>query len=170
MRIILALIAAFSYASPSLAQTSGADTVDPAQVFRDWRLQCERDSKRCFIYQRTDLQKTGQQVLGVVVGNLGPKGEHIIHLTIPLGIYIPPGVALKIDDGEQISLSVHTCSPKGCEAMINMEQSLLSALQKGKAANIAFLDAVTRRQITVGVSLMGFGDAYAALRRRLSLR
>ncbi len=168
--IVLALIVALP-STPSLAQTTApAGKQPPFETFQDWRLQCDAGKKRCFIFQNTNLEKTGQQILAVVVGNLGPEGKHILHLTVPLGIYLPPGVAIRIDEGKQIDIPVLTCTPKGCEAVLNMEVPLWSALEKGKAANVAFLDAVTRRQITVAVSLSGFTDAYTALRRALSLQ
>lgn len=157
--------------SPSLAQSKDttAKAVSP-QVFKDWKLQCEAETKRCYIFQRTDVQETGQRVLNVVIGNLGPDGKQVLHFTVPLGIYIPAGIAMKIDEDEQMTIPVHTCMPAGCEGMLNLEAKTLAALESAKGVNIAFLDAVTRNQITVGVSVSGFRDAYTALRRALSLQ
>ncbi len=178
----MAAIALLSYSFVALAQS--ADAVpqpsqvevdqdwqpDPVQTFQDWQLKCEAEKKRCYIFQNTNLQETGQKVLGVVVGNLGPDGKYILHLVVPLGIYIPPGVAIKINLGDQIDIPVHTCTPVGCEATLDLKPELVFALESSTTVNVAFLDAVTRRQITVGVSMAGFRQANAALRRALSLQ
>jgi len=168
-----AVLAVVAHSIPAWAQsgdTSAKPNPNTPQAFKDWLFKCEAEPKRCFAFQHTSLQETGQRLLGVVVGNLGPEGKQILHLTVPLGIYIPPGVAMKIDQGQQITVPVFTCTPTGCEAMLDLEAPLLSDLERAKAMNVAFLDAVTRRQITVTVSLAGFHAAYASVRRALSLK
>lgn len=169
--LTVAVLLVAVHSMPAWAQSKDAEAkAAPAQVFQDWKLQCEAKAKRCYIFQRTDLQTSGQQVLNVVVGNLGPDGTHIMHFTVPLGIYIPPGIAMKIDDGDQINVPVHTCTPNGCEAILSLESKVLSTLESAKTTNVAFLDAVTRQQLTIGVSMAGFSDAYAALRLALAFQ
>lgn len=169
--LCIALLIVVIHAMPALAQSKdAAPKAAPPQKFQDWQLKCEAETKRCYTFQRTDLQTTGQQVLNVVLGNIGPEGKHVVHFTVPLSIYIPPGIALKIDEGEQINVPVHTCTPNGCEAMLDLDVGLLAALESAKASNVAFLDAATRKQITIGVSMAGFKEAYAALRRELSFQ
>jgi len=147
------------------AQSAGAANMPPGQTYQNWRLICEPATTRCYIFQRTDLQTTGQQILNVVLGNLGPKESQVLHLTIPLGVYIPSGIALKIGDSGQMPIPIQTCTPKGCEAMVDLKPQLLSDLEGAKVVNVAFLDAVTRKQITVGVTMAGFREAVLALRR-----
>lgn len=138
-------------------------------AFQDWMLKCEgqgRAAQKCYVFQTLQLQQTGQRVLTVVVGNLGPNGARIAHFTAPLGIHLPAGVTLKIDDGEPFAATVETCAADGCKFTIPLDDPFLRSLQRGRVLRVGFLDSVTRRQITVAVSLVGFADAFAALAAR----
>lgn len=138
----------------------------PPQTFQDWVLTCEAETKPCYVSQSATLKETGQRVFRVVVGYLGAEGKPILHMSVPLGIYIPAGVALKIDEGAQLKTEVQTCTPGGCEAMLNLDAALIESLESAKASQAAFLDAVTRRQVTIVVSMAGFKEAYAALKQQ----
>lgn len=137
-----------------------------AQVFNNWQLACEASRVTCYVSQNTSLTETGQRVLRAVAGNLGPEEQPVLHLTVPLGIYIPLGVALRVDAGPQRKAEVHTCTSDGCEAVLPLDAELLAALTGGQLTQVAFLDAVTRRQITVAVPMAGFAQAYTALQQR----
>lgn len=141
-----------------------------AQTFENWRLSCEVDKPPCYISQSTTLKETGQRILRVLAGNLGPEGRPVLHLSVPLGIYIPLGVALRVDEGPQLKAEVHTCTPDSCEAMLPLDAELLAALESGEITQVAFLDAVTRRQITVAVPMAGFSQAYTALQQKAGPR
>lgn len=163
--LILALASQFP--RPAAAQ---APSPSPTQTFESWRLSCEGGKPPCFISQSIQLTDTGQRILRVMAGNLGPEERPVLHLTVPLGIYIPLGVALRVDDDPQRKAEVHTCTADGCEALLLLDPELLAALAGGKLTQVAFLDAVTRRQITVAVPLAGFGLAYTALQRQAGAR
>jgi invasion protein IalB len=105
-----------------------------------------------------------------MAGDLGPERQPVLHLTVPLGIYIPLGVALRVDAGPQRKAEIHTCTTDGCEAMIPLDAELLAALTGGQLTQVAFLDAVTRRQITVAMPMTGFAQAYTALQRKATAR
>lgn len=138
-------------------------------AFQDWMLKCDGQGEavqKCYVFQTLHLRQTGQRVLTVVVGNLGPNSARIVHFTAPLGIHLPAGVALKIDDGEPFAATVETCAADGCKFTIPLDDPILRSLQQGRVMRVGFLDSVTRRQITVAISLLGFSDAFAALAAR----
>lgn len=141
-----------------------------AQTFGAWKLACDAGAVSCYVEQNTSLTDTGQRVLRVMAGDLGPERRPVLHLTVPLGIYIPLGVALRVDAGLQRKAEVHTCTSDGCEAMLPLDAELLAALTGGQLTQVAFLDAVTRRQITVAVPMAGFAQAYTGLQQRAATR
>ena len=157
--MVLALMALLA---GSAAQAQAAQEA----IYQNWRLRCDDQaqwSQNCYIYQSVLLQQTGQKVLRVIAGTLAENGRSILHFTVPLGLYLPAGVALKIDDQAQTVIPVETCTAEGCELAIPFDQPLMQSLQSAQALRIGFLEAVSRRQITVVVSLHGFNDALAAL-------
>ena len=136
------------------------------QAFQDWMVKCEGGdgkAERCFAFQNIVYTQSGQRLLTLAAGYLGPKGEPWILLTLPLGIFLPSGVALKVDKGQRIDTPFKICTAKGCETGIPLDDVLLQTMHRGLVARIAFLDGTARRQITVPVSLMGFAAAFRTL-------
>lgn len=149
---------------------AAAQAPSPKQTFESWLLSCEDGRPPCYISQSIQLTETGQRILRVVTGHLGPEGRPILHLTVPLGIYLPLGVALRVDEGPQRKAEVQTCTADGCEATLLLDTELLASLTEGKLMQVAFLDAVTRRQITVAVPMAGFRQAHTALQQQATGR
>jgi invasion protein IalB len=87
----------------------------------------------------------------------------MVFLTLPLGVYLPTGLLLQIDDGETLKIPVEICLPNGCHTRMALIGELLKKLRAGRMAKLAFHDSQQRR-ITVPVSLAGFTAAFAALR------
>lgn len=165
-RFVCALLATLLSAAAAAQPASQSVRPRPAQTFQDWILSCDTEATPCYVSQSASLKETGQRVFRVVVGPLGAGGKPIVHLSVPLSIYLPAGVALKIDEGAQLKAEVQTCTPRGCEAMLDLDAALLKSLEGAKVSQVAFLDAVTRRQITMVVSMLGFRNAYAALKQQ----
>ncbi len=137
------------------------------QAFQDWMVKCEGEAdkaKRCFAFQNIVLTKSGERLVTLAAGHLGPKGEPWIFLTVRLGVFLPAGVALKVDKEERFDVPFKICTAKGCEAGIPLDDLLLRTMKRGLVARIAFLDGITRRQITVPVSLKGFNAAFRTLK------
>lgn len=162
--ILLALLFLSALAGPAAHAAAAQE-----ERYHDWILRCDDQllwAKQCSISQSILLQETGQNVLRVVAGTLAEDKRRILHLTLPLALYLPAGVALKIDDQTQTIIPVETCTAGGCELAIPLDPPLLHSLQKAQALRVGFLDAVSRRQITVTVSLHGFSEAFAALTKK----
>ncbi len=137
------------------------------QAFQDWTVKCEGGdggTERCVAFQNIVVTQSRQQLLTVAAGYLGPKGEPWVILTVPLGVLLQSGVALKVDEGPRFDAVFKICTAKGCEAGISPEDDVLWLMESGLVARIAFLDGITGRQITVPVSLKGFSAAFQALK------
>ena len=136
------------------------------QAFQDWMIKCEGGNgtaERCIAFQSIVVTESRQQLLTIAAGYLGPKGEPWVFLTLPLGIFLPPGVALKVDESQQFDAPIKICTAKGCDAGIPLNDDLLPLMKAGLVARIAFMDGTARNQITVPVSLEGFSAAFRTL-------
>ncbi len=137
------------------------------QVFQDWMVKCEGGegvAERCVAFQNIVVTQSRQQLLVLAAGYLGPKGEPWLVLTVPLGVLLQAGVALKADEAQRFDAPFKICTAKGCEAGILLDDILLRNLRAGLVARIAFMDGITGRQITVPVSLKGFSAAFRTLK------
>ncbi len=142
------------------------------QAFEDWMVKCEGGAgqggdgtaERCFAFQNIVYTQSGERLVTLAAGYLGPKGEPWITLSVPLGMFLPAGVALKVDEEERFDVPFKICTAKGCEAGNTLNDAQLRSLKSGLVARIGFLDGITQRQVTVPVSLKGFADAFRTLK------
>lgn len=137
------------------------------QMFQDWMVKCEGAegaAERCIAFQNIVVIESRQQLLVLAAGYLGPEGEPWIILTVPLGVLLQAGVAMKVDEGQRFDAKFKICTAKGCEAGLPLDDDALWLMKAGLVARIAFLDGITGRQITVPVSLKGFSAAFQTLK------
>jgi invasion protein IalB len=132
--------------------------------FQDWTVRCGQPAtggpEACeMVQQRQDDQ--GQIVLFVAVGKLPNTDNPGMLIILPLGIELPPGAALKVDQGEEAPAQIRRCVRAGCEVELLLEPDILTRLKSGTEANILFqiVDEQGRRTVGVPFSLLGFTAA-----------
>ncbi|MFT5449479.1 MAG: invasion protein IalB [Gammaproteobacteria bacterium] len=162
-RFLIACIALqaalFSMSSQAAPQTG--------QKFRDWTARCEarkeRKEQTCFVFQNLLLKKENKRLLHVAVGYLVSKEQPVAFFTLPLGVSLPGGVSLTVDDGKPIRVRYERCDASGCLAPLALTETLVNSLKGGRWARVAFFDA-TRREVSVPVSLLGFTSGMKSLK------
>jgi invasion protein IalB len=133
--------------------------------FQDWVVRCGKHSPDApasceMSQQRHDDQ--GQTVLAVAVGRVADTANPGMLIILPLGIWLPPGVVLKVDQGKEIPVRIERCERRGCQVELLLEPNVLKLFKAGTQADVLFqiYDAQGRPK-TVGVpfSLLGFTAA-----------
>ena len=163
--VLCVLITCLLPVRTGLAQTS--NQVHEIERIKDWVVLCATEviePGQCYIAQKINIRDTGQRLLTVIAGNIGMDNSRLLFFSMPLGIYLPAGMAFNIDGGNERMLQVHTCVADGCNANINLDDEMLESLKKGQQIKVAFLDAGNQKQITVDVSLQGFRNAFDSLK------
>lgn len=120
------------------------------------------NKKQCAILQNLVLKQGGQTVMRVIVALAPEQNQPFALFTLPLGVILPPGVALKIDEAEPLQFPYEICQPDGCKAVLKLDDATIDKLKKGSKAEVTFHGA-GRRAVNVPLSLKGFGAAFAAL-------
>ncbi len=160
---------AWLLALAALTAAGGSPAAEPdkPRVFKDWRIQCEKpegSAEHCHMFQGRVLKEDGKRLLHIAVGYSPTQDDQVIAiLTLPLGISLPPGVSLQVDDGEPLTLEVEHCIPQGCRVLLQLDDKLLGAMKAGNQATVTFRD-VSRQPVGVPVSLSGFTAALKALK------
>ena len=135
-------------------------------AFGNWLVNCkvdEQDGRQgCFIVQNLVLREGGQRVLQVAIGFVAEAPEPIALISLPLGISLPPGTTLKIDELEPKRVPIERCEPNGCRAGLKLGEEILKSLVTGKQLSVTFYDA-KRQPIDVPLSLEGIEEGLAAL-------
>jgi invasion protein IalB len=156
-------------AAPRTAQTA-ATTVPAAEPAPanapappGWAARCTSGSRdaplECAIEQTAVLSKTGQ--LLVLVNVRVPSDTHapVALVQLPLGLNLPVGAKLQVDDGKAVDLPIQTCENRGCYASTPITPELLAAFKSGKQLKISFQN-LGKETITIPLPLADFPAAY----------
>ena len=150
----------------ALAPFSVAAGPIDGDAFGNWRVSCEIEAqggrKGCFIIQNLVLREGGQRVLQFAIGYVTESPDPVALLSLPLGISLPPGAEIQIDDHPPKRVSIERCEPNGCRAGLLLVSEILQMMRTGKQLSIKFYDA-KRQPIEVPLSLDGFEAGLAAL-------
>ena len=164
---VLAVVA--GVAVTSMAAPAGA-TPEKGKVFGDWVIDCETGTDKaehCFAAQtQTETVKDQKpaRLLKVSIGYIGPKGAPAMVAILPLGIYLPAGVAYQVDKAPQHQLVVQRCVAAGCVAAAAVDERVLAALRRGQRMVIGVKGDPAGQTITISVSLKGLDAAIRSLK------
>ena len=112
------------------------------------------------VQQRLDEQ--GQTVLAIAVGKVPNTDDPGMLIILPLGIWLPPGVVLRVDGGEEVPARIERCERRGCQVELLLEPKVLTLLRSGREANVLFQIYDENGQpkvVGVPFSLLGFTAA-----------
>jgi invasion protein IalB len=153
--------AAQSNAAPPTPQAETPPANAPPQP--GWIARCTSASREapleCAIEQTAVLTKTGQLI--VLVNIRVPSDTHapVILVQLPLGLNLPVGAKLEVDDGKVIDVPIQTCEARGCYASLPIAPDLLAAMKSGKQLKVSFQN-LGKETITIPMPLADFPAAY----------
>ena len=105
------------------------------------------------------LTKTGQLIVLVNIRVTSDTRQPVALVQLPLGLNLPAGARLQVDDGKAVDLQIQTCENRGCYASTPIAPELLSALKSGKQLKISFQN-LGKETITIPMPLTDFSAAY----------
>lgn len=158
-----ALLAAVCFGLPAAAQQAQPKVGDR---IGDWVYQCQtvkQNQTVCGLVQNIADRGTRKQVLGVAVREFGSDNRLAMLVTAPLGIFLGSGIGGKVDDGEQFAFNLQSCSQRGCQGAIEINDRLLEQLKKGSRLMVGFKARPNEDTVVIPVSLKGFTAGIAAI-------
>jgi invasion protein IalB len=151
--------------SAEQVKTGTANALKSGQKFGEWTYLCtekEDGDNRCFLAQDRVIEGKGR-ALRLLLGRFSSKGEMVLKALTPLGIYLPSGVAYKIDENPQAPMVLQNCTAEGCEAAVLVDDKLLKDLQGGKKLVVGFTSGAAEKTIGVDAQLEGLVKGLEAL-------
>jgi invasion protein IalB len=156
--------------APQAAPATTSPTTPPADAAPaaaspspGWAVRCTSASRaaplECAMEETAVLSKTGQLI--VLVNIRVPSDTHapLATVQLPLGLNLPGGAKLQIDDGKTADLQIQTCENRGCYAGAAISPEVLAALKSGKELKLSFQN-LAKETITVPMPLTDFAAAY----------
>ncbi|QUS53959.1 invasion associated locus B family protein [Pseudovibrio brasiliensis] len=151
---IIAAMAAVGFAGTSFAQNAQAEDA--------WVKVCNTDPKSkkefCLITQelRTD---TGQFLAQAVVREVTGESRKLLHLAVPPGMLIQPGLRVQVDGGKQSEAKYTICFPNACIAEMVIDDTFIGGLKKGGKLIITTLNQQGKAR-PFDLTLKGFTRIY----------
>lgn len=163
--VVLALCAALSLpAGSAAAQTPEGGTVKAQHG--DWQVVCRppppgAKHEVCALVQSVTAEDRNNIGLTVYFQKFS-DGKRVLRVFAPLGVLLPPGLGLKIDDKDVGHAPFVRCHNFACYAQVVAEPQLIEQLKTGKTAVFIIFQS-EEAGIGIPISLAGFGQALAAL-------
>jgi invasion protein IalB len=105
------------------------------------------------------LTKTGQLIVLVNIRVIGDTHTPVATVQLPLGLNLPGGTKLQVDDGKVTDLTIQTCESRGCFAGAPIAPDLLAAMKSGKQLKLSFQN-LGKETIAIPMPLADFAAAY----------
>ena len=151
-------------ATPSPTPAPQADTA-PANTPAPpgWVARCTSASRdaplECAVEQTAVLTKTGQLIVLLNIRVASDTRQPIAIVQLPLGLNLPAGAKLQVDDGKVSELQIQTCEQRGCYANSPIPADMLAAMKSGKQLKVSFQN-LAKESITIPMPLADFAAAY----------
>jgi len=159
------IVIALSCAGQSLiGQASAQGAVQ--SVHGDWQIRCDTppgaQSQQCALMQSVTAEDRPNVGLTVIVLKTSDQKSRLMRVVAPLGVLLPSGLGLKIDNQDVGRAGFVRCLPNGCIAEVVMDDNLINKLRTGKTSTFIIFQT-PEEGIGFPMSLKGFGEGYDAL-------
>lgn len=131
------------------------------ETYDDWSVVCQvqSDVTSCAVRQVQTSKQTNQTVLAIEILTTA-EGKFGGFMLLPLGLALPQGAQLKIDDGDAgAAIAFTTCLPQGCVAPLDLGADMMAGLRVGKILTVNIVATNSSKPLALPVSLKGFSNA-----------
>lgn len=160
------LVAGALGAGLALAGTGALAQGAVKSKYGDWEIRCETpagaSSEQCALIQSVVAEDKSNVNLVVIVLKTTDGKSRLLRVIAPLGVLLPNGLGLKIDQTDIGRAGFVKCLPTGCVAEVMMDEKLVDQLKNGKTATFV-IHQVPEEGIGLPLTLQGFKEGYAKL-------
>jgi invasion protein IalB len=163
--------ALFMAAALALAASTGTSGRALAQgavksVHNDWQVRCDTppgaQGEQCALIQSVTAEDRANVGLTVIVLKTADQKSRLMRVVAPVGVLLPSGLGLKIDQANIGRAGFVRCLPNGCVAEVVMDDNLVKQLRTGQTATFIIFQT-PEEGIGFPMSLKGFGEGYDKL-------
>src|SRR2546427_520780 len=162
--VTLALATALAALAGMLGPAAAQGTV--RSVHTDWQVRCETppgaQAEQCALIQSVTAEDRANIGLTVIVLKTADQKSRLMRVVAPMGVLLPSGLGLKIDQADVGRAGFVRCLPNGCVAEVVMDENLIKQLRSGQTATFIIFQT-PEEGIGFPMSLKGFGEGYDKL-------
>ena len=127
----------------------------------DWQMRCEvppgAKTEQCALVQNVAAEDRPNLTMLVIVLKTADQKSRLLRVVAPLGVLLPSGLGLKLDNQDVGRAGFVRCLPNGCVAEVVMDDKLLGQLRTAKTATFIIFET-PEEGIGFPLSLNGLGD------------
>lgn len=157
---LLALVSGAALAQEQPTATASAQSAG-------WTSHCASGARggpaACSVEQSVILQEGNRRLLTIRVDMPDAPRTATMLLQAPLGILLPAGLSLQVDNAQPLQLELQSCDPNGCYASMPLGDPLLALLISGASLRVG-MQSTAKEPITIDIPLAGFTAAYERIR------
>ena len=135
-------------------------------TFEEWQLRCETPagakSEQCALVQYVAADDRPNLTLVVIVLKTADGRGYLLRVVAPLGILLPAGLGLKVDQTDIGRAGFVRCISTGCVAEVVMDDNLVRQLRGGQTATFIVFQT-PEEGVGIPLSLKGFGPGFDSL-------
>jgi invasion protein IalB len=164
-RRLVALLAGFLALVGGFGLSAHAQGVVKS-VHGDWQIRCDMppgaQAEQCALIQSVTAEDRANVGLSVIVLKTADQKTRLLRVLAPLGVLLPSGLGLKIDQNDIGRAGFVRCLPNGCVAEVVMDDNLVRQLRTGQSATFIIFQT-PEEGIGIPLGLKGFGEGYDKL-------
>jgi invasion protein IalB len=135
-------------------------------VHNDWQIRCDTppgaQGEQCALIQSVTAEDRANVGITVIVLKTADQKSRLMRVVAPMGVLLPSGLGLKIDQADVGRAGFVRCLPTGCVAEVVMDDNLIKQLRTGTTATFIIFQT-PEEGIGFPMSLKGFGDGFDKL-------
>lgn len=135
-------------------------------VYDHWKVRCDTPpgsmSEQCIVIQNVVDDQNPQVTMAVTVYKTADGKKRMMRIIAPLGVLLPKGLGLTIDQTDVGKVGFVRCFTDGCAAEVVVEDGLLNILKSGQTATF-IIYKTPEEGVGIPFSLTGFAAAYDSL-------
>lgn len=165
IRQAVAGLAALGFAL-ALAAPDAAAQGQLRDVHGDWQVRCETPAgapeEQCALVQNVTAEDRENVGLTVIFLKTADDQVELLRVLAPLGVLLPSGLGLMIDEEDVGRAGFVRCLPNGCVAEVVLQDELVERFRAGSTATFIIFQT-PEEGIGIPISLDGFSAGFDAL-------
>ena len=137
------------------------------KIFDDWQLRCETPAgakaEQCALVQYLAAEDRPNLTLVVIVLKTADNRGYLLRVVAPLGVLLPSGLGLKIDQTDVGRAGFVRCLTTGCVAEVVMDDGLIRQFKGGTQATFIVFQT-PEEGVGIPLSMKGFGQGFDSLK------
>lgn len=113
----------------------------------------------CLTHHERIDGNTGLVLVSAAIRQVEGSDKEALMVMVPLGMALPPGAQVKVDENEPVKLLFTLCHASGCTAEAEASKAVVEQMKKGKQLVVAAIN-LAGKPIGFPVPLTGFDKAY----------